>query len=138
MPASTITQKELAELMYGGDQDCLSLLYQRYGAMLYGVLLRQHQSPQMAGRILLRTFMSAIGGHGATMKAPCNLFCHLLKIALKISKKQVIANPTTDAFNQSEFGLESFLQGNAISNDSKAQQELGKNLRKEIMKFRTE
>jgi len=141
MPTSTITQKELAKLMSGGDQSCLSVLYQRYGAMLYGILLRQHQSPQLAGKILLRTFMAAIGGHPVSMKEPNNLFCHLLKIALNISKSQTMTNPTINTVNtfiQSEFGLESFLRGNTISNNNIDQQELGLNLRKEIKKFRTE
>ncbi len=138
MPTSTITQKELAKLMSGGDQSCLSILYERYGAMLYGILLRQHQSPQLAGKILLRTFMAAIGGHYVTLKEPCNLFCHLLKIAMTISKSHTEVNPITNTFIQSEFGLESLLKRNAIPNNSKDQQELGQNLRKEIKKFRTE
>jgi len=138
MPTSTITQKELTKLMSGGDQSCLSILYERYGGMLYGILLRQHQSPQLAGKILLGTFMAAIGGHYVALKEPYNVFCHLLKIAMNISKNHTEVNSTTNTFIQSEFGLESFLKRNSIPNTSKDQQELGQNLRKEIKKFRIE
>jgi len=138
MPTSTITQKELAKLMSGGDESCLSILYERYGSMLYGILLRQHQSPQLAGKILLRTFMAAIGEHYVTVKEPYNLFCYLLKIAMNLSKIHIETNPAPNTFVQSKIGLESFLKGNGMPHNSKDQQELGRNLRKEIKKFRTE
>lgn len=50
-------ETELITALKGGDKDALGLVYDRYGAALYGVVLRIVQSPEVAEEVVQDAFV---------------------------------------------------------------------------------
>lgn len=87
-------ETEIITALKGGDKNALSLVYDRYGAALYGVVLRIVQSPELAEEVVQDVFVKIFRNIGSYDENKGRFYTWALNVA---------RNSAIDATRTSDF-----------------------------------
>lgn len=76
-----MTEKEILTALKQGDQSALETLYDQYGSVLYGVILRIVQSEVLADEVMQETFLKIWRSAGSFDESKGGLFSRSLNLA---------------------------------------------------------